>query len=86
MKDSELLVSALRGMVSVAKSHKIDSVSLPTSLVGDIADQMETLLEIIGENDYASDKFEAYLLATKERVQLERKKQLNNTGRILRGG
>ena len=73
-------------MASVAAIQKIDSVSLPTSLVDDIADQMETLISIIEENEIETDKFEDYLLETKERAKLKGGKSINIHGGIPRGG
>ncbi len=73
-------------MVSVAGSQKIDSVSLPVALVDDIADQLETLISIIEENDLETDKFEDYLLETKKRAKLKREKPINIHGGIPRGG
>ncbi|MBA9043103.1 hypothetical protein HNP21_006281 [Bacillus aryabhattai] len=66
MKDLKLTVTALRAMVSVAASQKIDSVSLPVSLLEDIANQMETLVCIIEEEELETDRFEDYLLEIKE--------------------
>ena len=86
MKNTKITVTALRGMVSVAGSQKIDSVSLPTDLVDDIADQLETLISIIEENKIETDKFEDYLLETKKQAKLEREKPINAHGGLPRGG
>jgi hypothetical protein len=86
VKNTKITVTALRGMTGVAASQKIDSVSLPTDLVDDIADQLETLISIIEENEIETDKFEDYLLETKERAKLKREKPINIHGGIPRGG
>lgn len=86
MKDSKLTITALRGMASVAESQNIDSVSLPTSLVESIADQMETLITIVEENGYEVDKFMDYLAETKEKAKLEKQKPINVDGGNPRGG
>jgi len=86
MKDLKLTISALRGMASVAESQNIDSVSLPTSLVESIADQMETLITIIEENNYEVDRFKDYLVETKEKAKLEKETLINAHGGNPRGG
>jgi len=86
VKNTKITVTALRGMASVAASQKIESVSLPTDLVDDIADQMDTLISIIEENELKTDKFEDYLLEIKERAKLKREKPINILGGIPRGG
>ncbi|WP_341284913.1 hypothetical protein [Priestia megaterium] len=86
MKDLKLTTTALRGMVSIAESQNIDSVSLPTSLVESISDQMETLITIIEENEYEVDRFKDYLAETKEKAKLEKEKPMNAHGGMPRGG
>ncbi|QJX80834.1 hypothetical protein [Priestia megaterium] len=86
MKDLKLTITALRGMASVAESQNIDSVSLPTSLVESIADQMETLITIIEENEYEVDRFKDYLAETKGKAKLEKNKLINAHGGNPRGG
>lgn len=86
MKDLKLTTTALRGMVSIAESQNIDSVSLPTSLVELITDQMETLITIIEENEYGVDRFKDYLAETKEKAKLEKENLINAHGGNPRGG
>ena len=73
-------------MYSVAASEKIDSVSLPASLIENIADQMETLISIIEENELETDRYMDYSLETKERAKIEREKPINAHGGMPRGG
>ncbi|WP_456364972.1 hypothetical protein C1N73_34370 (plasmid) [Priestia aryabhattai] len=86
MKDSKLIVTSLRGMAGVAISQNIETVSLPAKLIEDIADQMETLISIIEDNELETDRFKDYLLETKEKVKLERAKPINTRGGDPRGG
>lgn len=86
MKDSKTIVTALRGMASVAVSQNIESVSLPTSLVEDIADRMDTLISIIEENELENYQFEDYLQEAKKRAKIEREKPINAHGGPPRGG
>lgn len=86
MKDSKLIATALRGMAGVAISQNIEAVSLPAKLVEDIADQMDTLISIIEDNELETDRFEDYLLETKEKVKLEREKPIDIRGGDPRGG
>ncbi|MDX5576634.1 hypothetical protein [Streptomyces sp. ID01-9D] len=69
MKDLKLTVTALSAMASVATSQKIDSVSLPASLLEYISNKLETLVPIIKENELETDRFEDYLLETRERAK-----------------
>ncbi|WP_456364493.1 hypothetical protein [Priestia aryabhattai] len=69
MKDSKTIVTALRGMAGVAISQNLDSVSLPTTLIDDIADRMDTLISIIEENELENYQFEDYLLEAKKRAK-----------------
>lgn len=78
MKDLKLTAKALRGIASVAAGQNIDSVSLPTDLVESIADQFETLITLIEENDIETDKFEDYLSEIKEAKKHKPINPLNN--------
>ncbi|WP_456364519.1 hypothetical protein [Priestia aryabhattai] len=86
MKDSKTIVTALRGMAGVAISQNLDSVSLPTTLIDDIADRMDTLISIIEENELENYQFEDYLLEAKKRAKIEREKPINAHGGTPRGG
>lgn len=86
MKDLKLTVTALRAMSGVAVSQNIDTVSLPASLIEDVADQMETLISIIEENELETDRYKDYLLETKERAKIEKEKPINAHGGVPRGG
>ncbi|MEJ9307217.1 hypothetical protein ABEW33_27290 [Priestia megaterium] len=86
MKNAKLTITALRAMSSVAKTQDIKSVSLPTNLVEEIADQMETLISLIEQNELDTDMFEDYLLETKERVKAEESKPISAHGGDPRGG
>lgn len=86
MKDLKLTVTALRAMSGVAMSQKIDSVSLPASLIEDVANQMETLISIIEENELETDRYMDYLLETKERAKAQREKAISAHGGVPRGG
>lgn len=86
MKNAKLTVTALRGMASVAKTQNIESLSLPTNLVEEIADQMETLISLIEQNELDTDMFQDYLLETKERVKAEESKPMSAHGGDPRGG
>lgn len=86
VKDLKLTVTALRGMVSVATTQNIESLSLPTTFVEDIADQIETLISLIEQNELDTDMFKDYLLETKERAKAEMSKPINAHGGVPRGG